>query len=29
MTLERANEVLARMIEQGYRSPCERLDELI
>ena len=29
MTLERANEVLVRMIEQGYRSPCERLDELI
>lgn len=29
MTLEKANAILSRMIEQGYRSPCERLDELI
>ena len=29
MTLERANVALSRMIEQGYRSPCERLEELI
>jgi len=29
MTLEKANLVLSRMIEQGYRSPCERLEELI
>ena len=29
ITLEKANAVLSRMIEQGYRSPCERLDELI
>lgn len=29
MTLEKANAVLLRMIEKGYRSPCEQLDELI